>query len=237
MKKLVSLSLFFFISYLAVYATIQIPDKLIYNGKEYNPGNFYLEDFFIKNPDKKPDFQLTSTALWRGYIATFEIEDDQLFLTNVETISYNETDSTYHINYTSVLHTIFPDSKRVKADWFTGIFWGGKNKEKSPMPFEYDEYCMFEIKDGNIVKEKNLKRSEFKNFKKQQLKAFKQTDKYQQCIEQLKEDYSKQVEVQKQMMESMGNTEYREESSTSLGKRAKRFIDYNIFNFIPEFIE
>ena len=58
------------------FATAQYPDKIIYNGKEYDLHSNPLEEYFQKNPDKKPKATMISTALWRGYVATFEIKNN-----------------------------------------------------------------------------------------------------------------------------------------------------------------
>jgi len=96
---------------------------LIYNGKEYKLNNYYLEYFFEQNPDKKPEFKVQHTGLWRGYVATFEIENNQLFLINVEI----EDGEGQERVWKSVLNDIFPGKKKISADWFSGILEGGFN--------------------------------------------------------------------------------------------------------------
>ena len=59
-------------------ATEQYSDILIYKGEEYILPVYYLEKYFEKYPDKKPN-GIISTALWRGYVAVFEIKENQLF--------------------------------------------------------------------------------------------------------------------------------------------------------------
>ena len=44
-----------------------------------------MESFFNKYPEKHPKKDLShSTALWRGYLATFEIRGRQLYLKDIE---------------------------------------------------------------------------------------------------------------------------------------------------------
>jgi len=60
--------------------TAQFRDKLKYNGKQYSlatePLRPYLQAMDIEYPS-------TSTANYRGYIASWEVKDDKLFLVNL----------------------------------------------------------------------------------------------------------------------------------------------------------
>ena len=58
----------------------QIPDTLIFEDKTYSLNRYILEDYFLKNPNKKPKSEIVSTNLWRGYVATFKFLDNRLFL-------------------------------------------------------------------------------------------------------------------------------------------------------------
>lgn len=84
MKRLLLTIIFTLFSGLKVFATAQFPDKINYNGKEYNLNSNPLEVYFEKNPNKRPKSEVRSSALWRGYVATFEIIDNQLFLKDIE---------------------------------------------------------------------------------------------------------------------------------------------------------
>ena len=78
--------------YLTTYATAQYPDKIIFNGKEYSLHSNPLETYFEKNPDKRPKGGVISTALWRGYVATFEVRGSQLFVKDIQ-IEYWDWDT------------------------------------------------------------------------------------------------------------------------------------------------
>lgn len=99
------------------HATEQEPDRLIIKGDtmllhalpfdEWRNLNNYDKPLF---PDSLAGF---STGCWRGYVAYWEIIDDQLYLTNI----YNEMK-----NAKANLHIIFGKkfkNGRVKADWFS----------------------------------------------------------------------------------------------------------------------
>ena len=96
-----------------VFGTRQIPDKIIFNGKKHelwhsNP----MESYFKKHPKKDMS---SSTALWRGYVATFEVKGNQLYLKDIEMqVDYDQ-------KWKSILKEVFPNQKLIKIDWVTGL--------------------------------------------------------------------------------------------------------------------
>lgn len=79
MKILISILMSLF-SFAKVFGTAQYPDKIFYNNKEYSLLTNPLEKYFERNEDKRPKGGVTSSALWRGYVATFEIIENELFV-------------------------------------------------------------------------------------------------------------------------------------------------------------
>jgi hypothetical protein len=58
----------------------------------------------------KPDFLPPHTACWRGYVASWKIEDGKLYLTGIDTENENLK-----------LENVFPGREApIFADWFTG---------------------------------------------------------------------------------------------------------------------
>lgn len=223
---------------LYVSATIQIPDKLINDGEIYYLHSYYLDDFFEKKPDRKPSFGFPSTNLWRGYVATFGIENNQLYLVDIEVKDNNAEGPEV---WRSILKEVFPDSDKVKADWFTGVLWAATDrKEKRSFTAEYKYYSVFEIDCGNIIKEKNLNNRGYKKFKKQQFKAFEKTDEYKKSIEDLKRKDSiatKEYEEYVRLLEIDNPPIPIGKSSPLSNKQAKEIIKYRIFDFMTKFIE
>jgi len=72
----------------AAFATAQAPDVLIYNGKTYDLFSNPLEDFYGEDESKRPKFWVApdtmSSGNWRGYVATWEIIDDKLYLSKID---------------------------------------------------------------------------------------------------------------------------------------------------------
>lgn len=206
------------------WATEQIPDVLVYKGEEYNvvisPVNdhFFITKLFEKYPDKKLNYSLGSTALWRIYVSTFEIENDTLYLTDV---AVDEG-----IKFKSVFREMFPDDEKVKADWITGIVHAGRHETSV---FEYKDNCLFEIEKGNVTDVKILRRSDLKKLEKQQIKLFVESEYYDDWVQ---EQVQRQTSTNKYILGITpktiaylkNNLQQIEEKNTPLTKKEKRKI-------------
>lgn len=211
MKKILTFILVALIS-LNVFSNSgnQRPDKLIYNGKEYSLNYYPLEDFFKKNPDKKPKSVLRSTNLWRGYLATFEFSNNQLFLKDIEILEYDSLsivkheprlDSIkdikfplqYNTKLKSVFNTIFPNQTKLKIDWVTKLLVLPHGEKKNNPNFDYDEhyemYFLLEIYKGELKKEKNFNFEAFEIFKDEQFEALKKTKNYREIKKEIRNTY------------------------------------------------
>jgi hypothetical protein len=183
MKRLLLTIIFTLFSGLKVFATAQFPDKINYNGKEYNLNSNPLEVYFEKNPNKRPKSEVRSSALWRGYVATFEIIDNQLFLKDIE-IQYRDTTSkgSNNSNWKSVLNEVFDDQKNIQVDWYTGLLVlpQGKVVNYVHMGYgsTYQHYTILELNKGVLTQEKQFKSKAYEKFKEKQFQVFKQTEDY-----------------------------------------------------------
>ena len=183
MKRLLLTIILTLFSGLKVFATAQFPDKINYNGKEYNLNSNPLEVYFEKNPNKRPKSEVRSSALWRGYVATFEIIDNQLFLKDIE-IQYRDTTSkgSNNSNWKSVLNEVFADQKNIQVDWYTGLLVlpQGKVVNYVHMGYgsTYQHYTILELNKGVLTQEKRFKRKAYEKFKEKQFQVFKQTEDY-----------------------------------------------------------
>ncbi len=183
MMRLLLTIIFTLFSGLKVFATAQFPDKINYNGKEYNLNSNPLEVYFEKNPNKRPKSEVRSSALWRGYVATFEIIDNQLFLKDIE-IQYRDTTSkgSNNSNWKSVLNEVFDDQKNIQVDWYTGLLVlpQGKVVNYVHMGYgsTYQHYTILELNKGVLTQEKQFKSKAYEKFKEKQFQVFKQTEDY-----------------------------------------------------------
>jgi hypothetical protein len=97
----------------------QLADKIILDGVEMALYSNPLEQYWTGR--KKPDFLVTPECR-RGYVATWEILDEELFLKDITGLL---KPSFMHLRFRltpCTLKRLFPASKRkpVKAVWFTG---------------------------------------------------------------------------------------------------------------------
>ena len=92
--------------------TAQIAERLNYMGEKVAMCTNPLSDYFAMG-GFSPKFQSTSTALWRGYVGSWEILDERLYLIGLDGILEDGTDAS--------LATVFPEfPDRVFAHWYSG---------------------------------------------------------------------------------------------------------------------
>ena len=160
MKLIVAIALVMSFS-TTTFATGQQADKLFWKGKEYDLYSNPLEAFY---PDetKRPHFMVGPmrivTSNWRGYVASWTIENNALYLTGIE--SWFCTGSTKKSCRKVTLNHIF--GKRVKqgrvlADWFS---WDlrvpdGKELQYVHMGYGsiYERDFIFEVAAGRVTKQ------------------------------------------------------------------------------------
>ena len=127
----------------------QIPESLIYDGKQYAMFTLLLEDYFNKNKMDSP-FIAERTALYRGYIGTWEVRDDnKLYLIKLRGTLRDQSDAT--------LESLFPDSPDgVFAEWCTGtarLPYGEKLKNvHSGFSSKYEFDLFLEFDNGVLTK-------------------------------------------------------------------------------------
>lgn len=181
MKYLI-MALFSLFAVSEAMATIQFRDRIIYQGKEYviqgvNP----LEPYFNKFPEKRPKSR--STALWRGYIATFEVGVKGLCIRDVEVIA-GYTDGKPILK--SILKEVFDDEYLLKIDWYTGLLV--LMEEKHFHNYNLDlGYILLEFKNGCLTETRSYTNKEYQRFSKRQFEAFKQTEEYRSLKKELLE--------------------------------------------------
>ncbi|MES2617017.1 MAG: hypothetical protein V4613_04010 [Bacteroidota bacterium] len=113
---------------ISVFGTGQLPDLLIYNKQTYSINGAPLENYLAQKGNKSiPGLSggCSSTDCWKGYVATWELKNDSLFLRHISPCNYD------------CGHTSPGDLKKmfgtdtVFASWFTGditIFTGNQLK-------------------------------------------------------------------------------------------------------------
>ena len=109
-----------------LFGTAQTPEILILDGKKESMYCEPLESYFEKgHPRPKVFEEPTSTALWRGYIGTWEIKNEELFLKSLERITSIRDEKTWEYKESIdevPMNIVFPNQKgNIKAVWFSGI--------------------------------------------------------------------------------------------------------------------
>ena len=92
--------------------TAQIGEYLRYQGEGVSMCTQPLGDYFAMG-GAKPEFQASSTALWRGYVGGWEIVAGRLYLVKLTGTLMDDSEA--------CLETVFPGfPERVFAHWYTG---------------------------------------------------------------------------------------------------------------------
>lgn len=92
--------------------TAQISERLIYEGQQLSMCTNPLSLYFAMGGDG-PKFEYNCTALWRGYVGTWEVVDGRLYLIELR----GELEG----GGVACVATIFPDyPNRVFAHWYSG---------------------------------------------------------------------------------------------------------------------
>ena len=172
-------------------ATAQAGDLLRIDGKEYEIFSNPLEPFLVLNPDKRPNSEIVSTGLWRGYLATWKIECNRLTVTKVEVLHQKPSDDdTFETEYGDATDAVFPGQRDVFAEWFTGhiVIPTGKLVKYVHMGYAsiYKKYLLLRVERGVVTKQWRLNRAAFQKFRDAQFAAFSRTEKYQKEFEEMK---------------------------------------------------
>lgn len=190
MKKLLPLILLFF--WLKVFATPQIPDVLIYNGKKYEwSGYSPAFKYFEEKNFQPPKEAVMTTANYSVFLMTYEIIDKKLFLVDVEILINQEskygTDSPPDLVSKSVFKTYFPNQNKVLMDFYSNIQLIPYGKmvyvtKNNWTDVHFKDYLIFDIENGIVTTELNLNYKQFNRFKRQQFIKFKNTIEYQKAV-------------------------------------------------------
>lgn len=100
-------------------ATEQAPDVLLYKGDTLILDESPLELFFADRKDSPARLGTSrTTSNWRGFIATWRIENYQLYLIDIKP---SDSSISQDVKRVYLRRWFRPDAKgRVKASWFTG---------------------------------------------------------------------------------------------------------------------
>tara|TARA_B100000767_G_C19666471_1_gene493325 strand:- start:135 stop:524 length:390 start_codon:yes stop_codon:yes gene_type:complete len=128
--------------------TIQAGELLFYEGEKHYLINVpSIPDSIIQLIPR--DYYEKSTACYRGYVATWEIKDDKLYLTDLSSSNYE-----------------FIHSPPFLADWFNGqIKFGTGNKKLSSSwvsVYDYKFEIHLTIENGLVIEDNIFENTSFR---------------------------------------------------------------------------
>jgi hypothetical protein len=160
------ITLIFILSSYCCYSTIQHKDILCYNGEIYELKHYYLEEYFEKNPDKRPKGGIESTALWRGYLAIFTVFDKQIYLTDLKIkVQDKSSNEPFATTWKSVYNDFSPNSDKFLISWIDNLVLlpiGESIGYEDKYGIVHNNYELIEIKNGFIINTVNLSLKKYK---------------------------------------------------------------------------
>ena len=128
--------------------TAQAREILIYKGKKYGMATEPLEPY-IESNGIQFNHMIECSGCWRGYIVTWSIEDNKLYLIDIDTDNDGKKVG---------LEYLFSNQEKVFAEWFTGELRVpyGELIEYIHLGYEsrYAKELFLEISKGVLVNER-----------------------------------------------------------------------------------
>ncbi len=151
------IALFIVLQASLAFATAQAPDKVIYQKQERMLFANPLENLYTDAD--RPNFMIkpfvVSSGNWRGYVATWEIDGEELYLKGID--SYLCSGQTEISCKKVKLKDLFPgkvQNDRILADWFTGKLRipDGKQLQYVHMGYgsSYERDIILDIQKGKV---------------------------------------------------------------------------------------
>lgn len=169
-------------------ATAQAPDELKIGDRTHALHSNPLRPIAETVMKRLPPSQVVSSDLWRGYIATFAVREERLYLDDVRVpVSGDE-------EYRSVMKELFDDPAPRIATWYTGnlIVPPGELVEYVHMGYAstYSAYTIVTVVNGEVRKQRELNQDEFEQFRRAQYEAWKKTPAYAEMLAETKKGAS-----------------------------------------------
>ena len=152
-KKTLFIVLSILISQLDIFATMQKPDVLLWNGDTLFLNKSPLEELPEVCEKILEQEEFISSGCWNGFIAEWIIENDTLCLKNI--YSYSTRKKINH-RLEKILGTKF-ENGRIRADWFSESIIGGFGRYLNCSYFlVYENERLMKFEKGKLDKVKEL---------------------------------------------------------------------------------
>lgn len=180
-------------------ATAQVPDTIRIDGEEHdlntNPLSAHLESVGWKRPENI----VISSANWRGYVASWEVKNEQLLLIDV-TVLVGGVDRGDYVKK-SILTELFPSSPTgVLANWYSGalIVPQGEITNYVHMGYDssYESYQVLRVDAGRVTEHLRLSSDEFEQYKDEKFEQFSATDEFRESLDRLRKEADGMTEEQ-----------------------------------------
>jgi hypothetical protein len=125
--------------------TAQIRELLYYKGEKYYLSTEPLQPLLDIIAEDKPTSKVVSTDCWTGYLGTWEIVEDKLYLIGLK--GYPDGNDQFNMDF------LFPNKDKVHAEWFTGEI---KIPQGKMLHYEHMGYMSIFEKDIFIKIEKGI---------------------------------------------------------------------------------
>ena len=117
--------------------TRQIAEKLTYNGQKYEMHTKPLSPYLAEHPiELSGRTHIERTDCWRGYVGHWAIEDDKLYLVDLDS---------FEIPHRNALYDLFPGQQKVFAEWFSGTISTVSDKKYMYFEFKIENGCLIEV--------------------------------------------------------------------------------------------
>lgn len=180
-------------------ATAQVPDTIRIDGEEHelntNPLSAHLESVRWERPENI----VISSANWRGYVASWEVKDEQLLLIDVTVLLGGAVRGDYVKK--SILTELFPSSPTgVPADWYSGALIVPQGEITSYVHMGYDSsyesYQVLRVDAGRVTEHLKLSSGEFEQYKDKKFEEFSATDEFKEALDRLRKEADGMTEEQ-----------------------------------------
>lgn len=178
------------------WATAQAMDRIVIDGESRGLQTNPLTPYLRAVEWKAPENAVSSSANWRGYLATWAIADGRLVLTDVTVDVFEDR----KIKEVSILDQLFPDGGPVVAHWYTGALVVAEGGLRSYQHMGYgstfERYQLLRIQDGVVLEHLRLSGEQFDEYKAAKWKAYQGTDHYVAARAELEEsghDWSEEM--------------------------------------------
>jgi len=136
----------------------QIVDKILYNGQIHFLASEPLSPYLYSNKIEKL-FSEISSACYRGYCATWKIENKKIYLLNIESPNSTKDENADGVDEPiSAMSKLFPEQTEVFANWVNGKIkiQSGKVLQFINKGYEsvYEKDIFLKFENGVLVDEK-----------------------------------------------------------------------------------